>query len=142
MLNLLPRLFQTTIGRSLYLVSHRLLAAFLAISFLFDADNFSALALPPFNPPNLPNSTAAGFLPLYLSGSLISPVDRSTINFANWFVSRGRFGVFAISQRYNGKFERSSIKGVKNQNESLPTAGLSLCITYQPNRPVFNNSEH
>ena len=75
---------------------HLVFAAFLAIAFRLLADNFSALALPPFNPPNLPNSTAAGFLPLYLSGSLVSPTDKSTMNFANWFVSRGRFGVFAI----------------------------------------------
>jgi hypothetical protein len=40
---------------------HLALAAFLAISFLRRGVNLFALALPPFNPPSLPNATAEGF---------------------------------------------------------------------------------
>ena len=36
-------------------------AAFLAICIRFLGDSFSARALPPFKPPNLPRATAAGF---------------------------------------------------------------------------------
>jgi hypothetical protein len=39
----------------------RFSAAFLDISFRSSAVSFSALALPPFNPPSLPSDTAAGF---------------------------------------------------------------------------------
>ena len=37
-------------------------AAFRAIALRRFADNFAALALPPFKPPNRPSATAAGFL--------------------------------------------------------------------------------
>ena len=42
-------------------LSHRALAALRAISFLLSGESFSALAFPPFLPPSLPSSTAAGF---------------------------------------------------------------------------------
>lgn len=44
-----------------FLVNHRAFAAALAICFRLLADKLFALALPPFNPPSLPNATAAGF---------------------------------------------------------------------------------
>lgn len=74
------------------LFPHLAAIAFFAISFLRSGVNASALALPPFSPPNRPNSTAAGFF--WLAGSVISPVAMSTIIFANWF---GSLGLRAIS---------------------------------------------
>ncbi|MGD0209793.1 MAG: hypothetical protein ABSC14_02290 [Desulfomonilia bacterium] len=59
---------------------HLAFAAFSAISLRFFGDSFSALALPPFNPPKRPNATAAGFFPGgALASSLICPVASATI---------------------------------------------------------------
>jgi hypothetical protein len=56
------------------------LAAFWAISLRFLAERAFARAFPPFNPPNLPNATAAGFLAgLTGSGGVACPVDCWTI---------------------------------------------------------------
>jgi hypothetical protein len=75
---------------SIYLFFHLARAPILAIAALCFALIFSALALPPFNPPFLPSATAAGFFPSYVIGNSISPVAISVMNFASWFVSRGR----------------------------------------------------
>ena len=80
-----------------YLFPHLAAAAFLAISDLFLADSFSARAFPPFSPPSLPKATAAGFFSLTSMGAgSTSPVARSTMDFANWLVSLGRVGFFAM----------------------------------------------
>jgi hypothetical protein len=42
--------------------AHRFAAAFLAIAFRRAAESFLARARPPFDAPNLPSITAAGFL--------------------------------------------------------------------------------
>jgi len=63
--------------------------------------NFSALALPPFNPPNLPRATAAGFLidSLAMFLGVDTPVACSTIWAAKtlrsrmFFSLRERFGI-------------------------------------------------
>lgn len=56
--------------------NHLDLAAFLAISLRFLAERLAARALPPFNPPSLPNATAAGFL-AGMGGDtgMVCPVD-------------------------------------------------------------------
>lgn len=74
------------------LVCQRVCAAFLAISLLFFADSFAALALPPFKPPSLPKATAAIFLPSACafarkSSASASPVAWSTMDFARVFRS-------------------------------------------------------
>lgn len=64
-------------------------AAFRAIAFLLLADNFSALALPPLSPPNLPRATAAGF---FCGGSSFdSFVVSSTIALARILISSDCF---------------------------------------------------
>ena len=73
---------------------HRAAAAFLAIALRLVADSFAARALPPLAPPSRPSATAAGFFPS--SGSTsggASPTLMSTMGFASWFMSRGRFGL-------------------------------------------------
>lgn len=45
----------------MFYFAQRAAAAFFAIARRFEAESFSALALPPFRPPNRPNSTAAEF---------------------------------------------------------------------------------
>jgi hypothetical protein len=57
----------------IYCFSHLVFAAFWAISLRRLAESFFALALPPFNPPNLPRATAAGFF-----SGLASPVASAT----------------------------------------------------------------
>ena len=65
--------------------------------FLRDSLTFRPATAPPpwlvrpWPPPNRPSATAAGFLTGSGSGGT-SPVAMSTINFASWFESRGRFG--------------------------------------------------
>ena len=76
---------------------HRFSAAFFAIAFRFAGDNAAALAGPPLAPPNFPSATAAGFFTASGSGGA-SPVAMSTINFASWFTSRGRFGFDMLLQ--------------------------------------------
>jgi len=76
-------------------------AAFLAIAFRLAGLSLSALALPPFNPPLRPSSTAAGFL---VSGSVpglgSSPVAMRSTLAASWFGSRGIFGRLAMKESY------------------------------------------
>lgn len=63
-----------------------------AISFLFLADSFLALAGPPFRPPNRPRVTAAGFLVgSSLAGSADGAVANLTISNAVSFMSNFRF---------------------------------------------------
>jgi hypothetical protein len=66
------------------LFNHLIFAAFLAISLRFLAESDSALAFPPFNPPSLPNATAAGF---FAGTGVACPVDCWTILKAVWFKS-------------------------------------------------------
>ena len=66
---------------------HLACAAFCAISLRFLADSFAALALPPFSPPSLPNSTAAGFFCGLSSCGCSSPVASATIEAARWWVT-------------------------------------------------------
>src|SRR5579862_6261084 len=85
---------------NIYLDFHLAAAAFLAMSERFFAVNDSALALPPFNPPNLPNIDAAAFTGSFSTiGSSISPVAIFEMSTALWFTSVGRFA-FAMKQRY------------------------------------------
>jgi len=49
---------------------HRASAARLALAFRCADVSFAASALPPFNPPNLPSATAAGFLIVFLLSAL------------------------------------------------------------------------
>jgi hypothetical protein len=74
------------------LFSQRTFAAFVAICLRRSAVNFLALALPPFNPPNRPNITAAGFLPSAVALAYNSSiVTSSTIDLASWFTSGDSF---------------------------------------------------
>ena len=103
--------------------SHRLAAAFLAISFRFLAESLSALALPPLAPPKRPRFTAAGFLPSSTdSGAGFSPVEISTISLASSLVSRGLLGRLGHSQNtstFNG--ERQAKPAKRNlQTDPLP----------------------
>jgi hypothetical protein len=70
---------RTTHSRDL---SHRDLAAFLAIAVRSLADSILALALPPFCPPSRPRATACGFFPASGGSSGVpsrcSPMARST----------------------------------------------------------------
>jgi len=98
------------------IVPHLALAAALAISDLLLADRDSALALPPFFPPNFPRATAAEFLPSeFKSGSLFSPVAISTMDLALWFISVGRFD-FAMKQIYKIRCLFAQAFGEKNQS--------------------------
>src|SRR5919112_4517047 len=54
-----------------FFLSHRALAALRAISLRCSAVSFSARALPPFFPPSLPSSTAAGFFSCKASRPLL-----------------------------------------------------------------------
>ena len=67
----------------------RAAAAFLAASLRCFGVMFSARALPPFNPPLRPSSTAAAFFPVSSGVSSTSPVAMSTTSFASWLVSWG-----------------------------------------------------
>src|SRR5579859_444615 len=64
----------------------RALAAFLAISTLRFADNFLALAFPPFRPPSRPNATAAGFLSSPVS--LLSAAKAATFSSVEGLLER------------------------------------------------------
>lgn len=74
--------------------------------------NYSALALPPFKPPNLPRATAAGFF----SGR-DSPVASLTIEAANMLIS---VDFFSYGHAYSITAQASGVKRVKNQNDPLP----------------------
>jgi len=81
-----------------FYLPHLALAAFLAISDRLLADNAFALAGPPLAPPFLPNATAAAFLPSGVNRvSWVSLVAISTMDFAFWFISVGRF-FFAMTK--------------------------------------------
>ena len=64
-------------------------AAFTAILRRCRTVSFKALALPPLNPPNRPNATAAGFFPD--GGATFCLVAAATIQAAAWFGSAGGF---------------------------------------------------
>jgi hypothetical protein len=80
---------------------HRALAAFWAISLRLTGESLAALAFPPFFPPCRPNSIAARFLPAFGSGGAACPVLTSTMNFASWFVSRGRLPLPIVTTRFS-----------------------------------------
>lgn len=70
-----------------FLFFHLDWAAFWAISLRFADERLAARALPPFSPPSLPSSTAAGFFSLIGSGNTFSFVVTATIRAASWFMS-------------------------------------------------------
>lgn len=75
---------------------HRAFAAFLAIADRFRADIACALTIPPRKPPALP-LMFSGCLFASLTVSSACPVAISTMAFASWFGSRGRFAINSLS---------------------------------------------
>jgi len=93
-----PRKFMTCfaiLSQVGFLLLHRAVAARLAIAVRCSGVSLAARALPPFKPPRRPSDTAAGSFPVSSGrGSGLSstpPVAMSTMSFASWFGSRGRF---------------------------------------------------
>jgi hypothetical protein len=65
----------------------RAFAACRAISALFIGESFAALATPPFKPPSLPSTTAAGFFSALGSTACTLPVACCTTEKAVSFIS-------------------------------------------------------
>lgn len=103
----------------------RALAAFAAIAERFFGPRAAARAAPPFNPPNRPRATAAGFFsgPLGASALGTCPVDSSMIWKASSFGSRGRFGFV----------ERSGMMLSVDNDTAVAVNLRNLKLTHYPN---------
>lgn len=113
-----------------FFLAQRACAARWAITFLSSADNFAALACPPFRAPSFPRVTAAGFFFLGFDGNCIvfrfsvngAPTAASTTLRAFWATSPllARLCMALLCHIYGLKFKTAHYRGKRSRLKSCP----------------------